>query len=401
MTLGAAVAARGPLPVRSVLSLAAGLAEALSAAHAADVIHPGLNPAGVLLMPDGPRLIGTGISQAAYRGQAAPAGALPGMLDFTPPERAAGLEAGPASDMFSLGVVLLYAATGAWMSYFAWHLDQLPGELRPFIARCLATDPARRPTAAQFRTELAAAYPEAVRHVAWLPAWILAAGTAPPGGWPAQGWAPAPPATARKKYVILRNGAAAATVAGNVNHFTDDNLAPATTYDFSVIAYRGSARSQPSPDLRAATQTPPLSDAIFNSVFPVTEKVTSGGESVTGDADGSTWYDDWTFSSNCAVGPCTADLTGSIDGEGFTATLKPASDGSYFGTTPIDNYYYCGDSQTNYSHSTLKIRIRPAAATASGIQWQAAHLSGTAAWEIYANPNGNCGSGTVVMSIAG
>jgi hypothetical protein len=173
-----------------------GLAEALGAAHAADVIHPGLNPAGVLLTADGPRLAGTGIPQAAYRGQAAPARVPAGMPDFTPPERAAGLEAGPASDMFSLGVVLLYAATGAWMSYFAWHLDQLPRELRPIIERCLAADPAQRPTAAGLRAELTAAHPEAV------PAWILAPGTAPPAGWPAPGgtaaWAsarvPAPPA---------------------------------------------------------------------------------------------------------------------------------------------------------------------------------------------------------------
>jgi len=134
-SLAAAVPAHGPLPTRSVLTMAAVLAEALSAAHAADVIHPGLSPASVLLTPYGPRLIDAGIPQAAYRAQAAPAGTLPGMADFTPPERAAGLEAGPASDMFRLGAVLLFAATGAWMSYFAWHLDQLPGELRPFIER--------------------------------------------------------------------------------------------------------------------------------------------------------------------------------------------------------------------------------------------------------------------------
>jgi hypothetical protein len=202
------------------------------------------------------------------------------------------------------------------------------------------------------------------------------------------------------KYVILRNGAVAATVPGNVNHFTDGGLAPATTYDFRVIAYRGRVSSQSSLDLRAATRTPPLSEAVFNSVFSVTEKLESGGGSVTGDTDGDTWHDDWTFIGNCALGPCVTRLSGAIDGETFNAVLKADGVGNYTGTVPINDYYYCGSSATNYSHSTLEISVRPVAAKGDGPQWQVARLSGVLTWEIDANPNGDCGSGTLEISVA-
>ena len=201
--------------------------------------------------------------------------------------------------------------------------------------------------------------------------------------------------------MILRDGAVTATVPGNQDHFNDAGLAPATTYNFQIIAYRGTTRSQPSLDLRAATQTPPVSAAVFDSIFSVTEKLESGGDSVTGDKDGDTWHDDWTFSSNCALGPCVTRLSGAIDGEAFSAVLKADGDGSYAGTAPINDYYYCGDSESNHTHSTLAITVKPVAAHAEGTQWQAAKLSGGLTWNIDANPNGNCGGGTLMIGISG
>ena len=505
-SLAAVVATYGPMPVHSVLTLAAGLAESLSAAHAAGFVHHDLNPASVLLTADGPRLTGFGGSRPAGRGQATRGGT----LDFTSPEQAAVLVAGPASDIFSLGAVLLYAATGNLMTHFAWHLDQLPGELRPLIERCMAADPARRPTATELRAELTAAYPDAVSRAAWPSGGIPApapfgtpapapfgtpaaapfgAPAAAPFGTPA-GASPFPAGsmtsgawkmpwrtTARKmmkmpsrtaarkmirrhagliaiaalalavavagtvyvihpwpypllrpagltaeqrsansisigwsnpasgplpdKYVILRDGAVAATVRGNVNQFKDGGLAPATTYDFRVIAYRDRAGSQSSNNFYVATRTPTLSEAVFNSYFSVTEKLESGGSSVTGDTDGDTWNDDWMFSSNCLVGPCATQLSGAIDGEPFSAVLKAAGGGNYTGTVPINDYYYCGTSESDHSRSTLKVTVRPSTASAAGTQWQALTFSGSATWEIFANSNGGCGGGTLVMSLVG
>jgi hypothetical protein len=474
-SLAAVVAVHGPLPVSSVLTLAAGLAETLSAAHAADAVYTDLSPASVLLTADGPRLTGFAISRAFDRWHAAGTGALPVTPGFTPPEWAEGREAGPASDIYSLGAVLLYAATGAWMSHFAGHLDQLPGELRPIIERCLAADPARRPAASELLTSLTAARPAALSHVDWLPAGILATGTGAPAPfgtqvfappfpaqivgkrkrvpWPAApirrhagliaiavlaftvalagtmyvvhpwpypvlrptgltadqrgansiglGWSNPGSGPPPDKYVILRDGAVAATVPGNVNHFTDGGLAPATTYDFQVIAYRGSARSQPSPDLRAATRTPPLSEAVFHSIISVTEKIESGGDSVSGDKDGQTWFDAWTLTSDCAVGPCATHLYGSINGNPFSAVLKPDGHGNYTGSAPVNDAYYCGNSASNTTRSTLVITVTPRKASAEGTRWQATQLVGTLTWEIDANPNGNCSSGELVIGISG
>jgi hypothetical protein len=151
-SLADAVEQQGPLPTRSVLALAAGLAEGLSAIHAAGVIHRDLKPS-------------------------------PG---FMSPEQAEGLTVGPSSDIFSLAGVLIYAMRGdgpfgtgdtAALLYRVVHgepnLDQVPDDLRPLIRRSLSRDAARRPTATEFLTELSAAYPTAANLIDWLPPSIL------------------------------------------------------------------------------------------------------------------------------------------------------------------------------------------------------------------------------------
>lgn len=202
------------------------------------------------------------------------------------------------------------------------------------------------------------------------------------------------------KYVILRNNAVAATVPGDVNHFADRGLAPATTYDFRVIAYRGQHRSEASHNFYVATRTPPLSDAVFNSFFLVTEKIDSGASSVQGDSKGDTYVDEWTFTSDCALGPCTTTLTGQIDGESFTAQLAPSTGGYLVGSTKINDYYYCGTDTNNTEDSTLTIAVSAASAHPAGNQWRAAKLSGSLTWDIDANPNGNCGAGELVLVVS-
>ncbi len=109
-SLAEAVSSSGPLPVNRVLWLTAGLAESLIAIHAAGVVHRDLKPSNVLLTDDGPRVIDFGISWAAW------ASARPGWgfgsPRFMSPEHAVGRDLGPPSDIFSLGAVLTFAATG-------------------------------------------------------------------------------------------------------------------------------------------------------------------------------------------------------------------------------------------------------------------------------------------------
>ena len=111
-SLAVVVAYRGPLPAASVLALAAGLAEGLAAIHASGVVHRDLKPANVLLAEDGPRLIDFGISRSLEAVALTRTGIVVGSPGFMSPEQADGREVGPPSDIFSLGAVLAFAATG-------------------------------------------------------------------------------------------------------------------------------------------------------------------------------------------------------------------------------------------------------------------------------------------------
>src|SRR5512142_3474664 len=106
-SLTEAVRGHGPLPSRSLMALAAGLAEGLGAIHAAGVVHRDLKPSNVLLAEDGPRVIDFGISRAAESStMLTQAGLVVGSPGFMSPEQAMGSEVGPPSDIFNLGAVL-------------------------------------------------------------------------------------------------------------------------------------------------------------------------------------------------------------------------------------------------------------------------------------------------------
>ena len=173
-SLADAVAERGPLPPASVLRLAAGLAEGLNAIHSAGVVHRDLKPSNVLLAEDGPRLIDFGICRSVATRGLTRTGMVVGSPGFMAPEQAEGNEVGPPSDVFSLGGVLTFAATGEGpfgegstpallyrVVCAAPNTDRLPEEIRPLIERCLAKDPLHRPTAAQLLAELSTAQPGA------------------------------------------------------------------------------------------------------------------------------------------------------------------------------------------------------------------------------------------------
>jgi serine/threonine protein kinase len=177
-SLAEAVRQQGSLPVNSVLALAAGLAESLAAIHAAGVVHRDLKPSNVLLGPDGPCVIDFGISRAVEQTSLTRVGFVIGSPGFMSPEQAEGHEVGPASDIFSLGAVLAFAAiadspfgsgsTAALVYRIVYsppNLEGVPDEIRPLLERCLAKDPAQRPTASELLAEVGAAEPE----TGWLP----------------------------------------------------------------------------------------------------------------------------------------------------------------------------------------------------------------------------------------
>ncbi len=108
----APVTAAGPFPAVPVWKLAAGLVEALQAVHSCGLVHRDLKPANVLLALDGPRVIDFGISPSLEKTAMTSTGMIVGTPSFMSPEQAEGARVGPASDVFSLGCVIVFAATG-------------------------------------------------------------------------------------------------------------------------------------------------------------------------------------------------------------------------------------------------------------------------------------------------
>ena len=171
-SLAETVRRHGPLPTRTLLALTAGLAEGLNAIHSAGVVHRDLKPSNVLLAEDGPRIIDFGISQAGPASAATSAGLLIGSPGFMSPEQVLGYDIGPPSDMFSLGAVLTFAATGegpfgsgsnAALMYRLVNgtpdLGCVPGELRSLVGSCLAKHPGDRPAARELLAQAGAIQP--------------------------------------------------------------------------------------------------------------------------------------------------------------------------------------------------------------------------------------------------
>ncbi|MFI6947533.1 PQQ-binding-like beta-propeller repeat protein [Streptomyces sp. NPDC050422] len=188
LTLAEAVDLAGPLPERAVRILGAGIAETLSRVHATGAVLQGLAPRTVLLAEDGPRLTAFGPLGAAADAEARPGGQLSVRLGYLTPEQVAGQEAGPASDLFVLGLLLAYAATGSTplaegpadeaaerIAHTDPRLDAVPDELRELVARCLAKDPADRPTAGSVAAELALEGAAGLAKGGWLPEPLTAA----------------------------------------------------------------------------------------------------------------------------------------------------------------------------------------------------------------------------------
>ncbi|WP_327709474.1 protein kinase [Streptomyces sp. NBC_00464] len=181
--LSEAVTEHGPLPEPAVRTLGAGLAEALAAVHGQGLIHRDVKPSNVLLALDGPRLIDFGIARAIdATASLTSTGVSVGSPGYMAPEQIRGLDISGAADIFSLGAVLAYAATGAApflgdssavLLYKVVHeepeLGDLEGGLRDAIASCLAKDPARRPTPAELARQLVPGGAASSVAAGWLP----------------------------------------------------------------------------------------------------------------------------------------------------------------------------------------------------------------------------------------
>ncbi|WP_406414665.1 serine/threonine-protein kinase [Streptomyces sp. NBC_01614] len=186
-SLSAAVTDSGALPAHSVRALGAGLAEALAAVHELGLVHRDVKPSNVLLTLDGPLLIDFGIARA-MDGTASltSTGVSIGSPGYMSPEQIVGKGATGAADVFSLGAVLAYAATGeppfsgdssAALLYKVVHeepeLGPLDGEVRELVEACLAKEPGARPTPGEVARRLAPDGAARLVTGGWLPGGLV------------------------------------------------------------------------------------------------------------------------------------------------------------------------------------------------------------------------------------
>ncbi len=171
-----------PVPVATVTAWGTAIAGALAAVHAAGLLHLDLKPENVMVTPEGRvRVLDFGLAGLEAE-QDGPVKA--GTPPYTPPERWLGRPAGPASDVWALGILLWEALTG----YRPWahvepdgtealaaavcgplpdwpRAEALPAALVQVIQDCLATAPEERPAAADVAARLRSADPTARERV--------------------------------------------------------------------------------------------------------------------------------------------------------------------------------------------------------------------------------------------
>jgi hypothetical protein len=195
----------GPLPPDQQRALALGLAEALVAIHRAGIVHRDLKPTNVLCSPSGPKVIDFGIAQAADVTKLTLTGEVVGSPAWMSPEQVAGGAATSGGDVFSLGSVLVFAATGrppfgkGPLQGVMWRIlnespdlgveGSLDVELRPLVVRMLKKDAAERPTAQALLDHLSTPGLDGASTVAQVlhRSWVLPAGEAGPTAAPRGG----------------------------------------------------------------------------------------------------------------------------------------------------------------------------------------------------------------------
>ncbi|MFE1927740.1 PQQ-binding-like beta-propeller repeat protein [Streptomyces asoensis] len=199
----------GPMPAQAVRWLAAGVAEALQSIHGAGLVHRDLKPSNVLVVEDGPRVIDFGIASGVSNTRLTMTNVAVGTPAYMSPEQAKDSRSVTgASDVFSLGSMLVFAATGHPPFHGANpvetvfmllregpDLEGLPDELRPLIESCMQMEATARPNPADLQAQLAphlfgSGSDDSGTASAWLPEKAVTLIETRRGGRPAK---PAPP----------------------------------------------------------------------------------------------------------------------------------------------------------------------------------------------------------------
>jgi serine/threonine protein kinase len=240
-SLQAAVRDNGPLTVAATAALGAALAEGLAAIHGCGLLHRDLKPGNIIMATDGPRIIDFGIARPLGASTLTGRDVLVGTYSYMSPEQYRGDPLTPASDVFALGCVLAFAATGrapfeAETTYQVMYNvleseprlgETGPGPFRGVVEQCLAKDHRRRPALADVVAELSKGVSEAGQVPTQAISPLLIPPTLAVPGPPPAGPAAEPQPVERHESVTIIQQANAAPgshviqIAGNAKHEGD------------------------------------------------------------------------------------------------------------------------------------------------------------------------------------
>lgn len=345
-SLQQAVGVYGPLPKESVLVLIAGVAEALQSIHGAGIVHRDLKPSNVILAADGPRVIDFGIARAVDTTSVTQTGLRVGTPAFMAPEQVRGQQITAAIDIFALGALACYAATGELP--FGGGLDpavphrileeepdlaNCPAGPREVASRCLAKDPRQRPSPTQVidLCRQASTGTRLQMGEGWLPPSVaaavrrIAATPVPPP--------PRPPSRRRRLVVaaavgvaVLAAGIAGAALSGAFRPAASSGPGPSTTADVTTTS--GTPRATTTTRTTTTTTQPP--ETTTGDALP---PFSSSPEAVFGNGTAKLFVDDQLDLPGWDVNPfgditfIKAGLTGQ-NGVQF-ALLKDGTDTSF------------------------------------------------------------------------
>jgi serine/threonine protein kinase len=261
-----------PFQPAEAVSVARDIAAALTAAHAAGIVHRDVTPGNILLDPtDGARLTDFGIALGGGAESVTATGQLMGTMRFLAPEQLRGAPATPASDLHSLAAVTYemlagrpaYVATtpvalAEAQDLGAEPIDTIPPALDAAVRQAMAPEPEDRPTSvATFAEQLSAGLiADAVTQTISLPA---ASQPPEPVREPIEEWAPAP---------IEEPSATAMSAAG---------VRPAAIAESPARSGSGSARSLTTP--LGVVLALALAGVIFVALSPQDPRPAAGGAS--------------------------------------------------------------------------------------------------------------------------
>ena len=325
--LGRVVGRCGPLPAASLWRLLHVISVHLRAGHEAGVSHRDLTPGNVILTADGARLIDFGIARVAEQVHATATGGLAGTRGFMAPEQRDGGEATDKVDVYALGALVCFAASGSWPGETPdlEPVRRLDRELAAIVELCLAEAPGARPRAADLADRFASRapatalpWPEAVMHRI---AVLRAFADNPPKPPSPPKWRAALP-VGSIAVVLLTANAVAVLLPHRSPSLHPPDPAPASTHAAPTrSASRQSSPTPPSPRPSTITTTPPI---------PATTSATAAATlSPTSTIDPRSYY----AIANSGTGHCLGQVYPSAQaGTTLCTTLAPTDGWNYYAT---------------------------------------------------------------------